>query len=386
MKEINISDHIGHNISDELLEQLIEAGHDVVRVENGSVFPDCETWSCDRNGTTHHSNEISVTVNAGCRHAEVWCHEAAQASAFKCTALEEYYCSEEFTMVQVDGEDVCFEANEDSLYYWEFNGTYHWEPEPELEGGEFINSYHGADKPWERSDYTIPKGAIGVEFEGWADDRQEAAEYATSLGFTCEEDSSLCGRHGFETIGEPMELKEYARQGNPWQKFCENSGVKGWYAKDGCYGMHVSVNVTNASLLNCTKAVVFIHSNEELCTAIAGRERNRWNEYHGDVTTKNARLRSSNHSSAVSWDQPRGRFELRIFRANARWEGFLRNVEFAHSVIEFTRQAKVSKGELTEEHYTDWMLALAGRKDTYPAMTRWLRHRKFGTPITAHAA
>jgi hypothetical protein len=318
-----------------------------------------------------------VIVGMTPTRSETWCSHAQENNAFYCERSGQYFDDENFRSVwDYNDELVCRQwcARYEGLQHWDSDDSYHYEDEPN--SGRLIVGYHHSSKPWELDGFKWKPKMIGVELEVWSDDRNAAAEYATDLGFACEHDGSVCDTHGFEVIGAPMEFKQFANPANPWRKFCDNSGVKSWHGRNGSYGMHVSINTKGCSLLNITKAVVFIHGNVALCEAIAGRNSDEWARYYNDVTTKNARRRSGSHSAAVSWVQHTGRFELRIFKGNARWEGFVRNVEFTHSVIGFTRQAKITKGELTEAHYTRWMYEQDACNDHYPAMTRWLRARE----------
>ena len=208
-----------------------------------------------------------------------------------------------------------------------------------------------------------------MELETWAPSPVDTFEFATSLGLTGEQDGSLSDEHGIEVIGKPMKFSEYSRDRNPWMRFCKESNVRCWNRSE-C-GMHVSIDVSKCSALNIAKAIMFVHENRTFCTALAGREGNSYTRYKNGVKSKTARREAEDKHAAVSLQG--SRFELRIFQANRKWEGFKRNVEFTHALISFTKSARCGRktNELTEEQFSRWVRA-GGKARRYPMLVNWL--------------
>jgi hypothetical protein len=57
--------------------------------------------------------------------------DTVERSCFYCESTEAFYLSSDFTEIEVDGDTLCREACEDALYYWDSDGEWHYEPEPE---------------------------------------------------------------------------------------------------------------------------------------------------------------------------------------------------------------------------------------------------------------
>ena len=295
-----------------------------------------------------------------------WCDECLEAHSFYCERSEEYFCDENYHQVFVDGESVCLEWHDDELYVWDSDGEYHWEPE---DNSFNIPDYHHSRRPW--ADDAFPPLALGVELECWSSDRRATCNRAESLGLIGERDGSLCDEHGIEIIGSPQPLDWYGNPSNSWKLFCDRSSVRCWDA-EGDYGQHVSINVADVSQLAIAKAIVFIHHNRTLCELVAGRGANTYNVYK-DVKIKDARGAARDKYCATNWNPDQHRLELRIFRANRRWEGFLKNVEFAHAVVAFAAQE--SARELNSGAFWNYVESNPLRKanGSYSALRKFLK-------------
>lgn len=104
-----------------------------------------------------------------------------------------------YTIVEVDGRLW----DRDYAYYWESDGEYHTEPEP-----DYNFNYHGSN-PWFKADHNAPK--IGFEIEKEDLDAKEsvyARDLQNRLGWGKENDGSLDSESGFELVSPVYSLTE----------------------------------------------------------------------------------------------------------------------------------------------------------------------------------
>jgi hypothetical protein len=145
---------------------------------------------------------------------EYWLSE----DTFFCEWSNLYFNTETFTCVNIGGSDVCLQRYEDSLfyidgeyyhqdevYYWESDGEYHLEPEPE---DKYNFSYHSSS-PWDLSEGSEYK--IGFEIE--KEDREEmecyyAYDLQNDYGWGKESDGSLDSYSGFELVSPIFDLSK----------------------------------------------------------------------------------------------------------------------------------------------------------------------------------
>ena len=389
-KLYSLDEYLGQlNVAPQIIQALESQGEELTVTCEGKLIQTDESFICEHCEECHEE-DCSTSVYSGGRASEPssWCEVCQNECAFYCERGNEYFSDESYTCVQVDGEYICLEWHEDELWLWDSDGEYHWQSEEdseESEGGR-IPQYHNAPRPW--VGLTIPPLALGVELECWSSDRYKTYSRARDLGLTGEQDGSLDSSHGIEIIGPPKTLDWYNDSNNGWRLFCDQSSVRCWDA-EGNYGQHVSINVKDEGQLAIAKAIVFVHHNRTLCELIAGRGANTYNVYK-DVKVTSAARESRDKYCATNWNTSQGRLEFRIFRANRRWDGFVRNVEFTHAVFSFAQQE--SNRGLNSINFVNYVnsnpLRLKG--GSYPHLTSfldddcqdneryWASHRKGG--------
>jgi len=353
-----LADTLAANLSDSRAPKILAwlAEHDVVdtgdyvTLHNGELCAESDAFFCQYNDEYYPDSDNSVTVRVS-RGQETWCESAADNNAFQCDYSGDYFCNDAFTCVDVGGDSVCLEWNQDSLYYWESDDSYHDDPEPEEEEENDIPDYHNSPKPWKNTAY---RGLVfGCELEMYAiNDRADVAEIADNNGLFSERDGSLDSNHGIEVIGRPMTLAEHQAPEGPWLSFLSDVAgkAKGWNAGTG-YGLHVSVNRDGMSDYLTGKLLVFIHSNQYLCENIAGRSASQWQRYV-KKSVKDGKLKSGEKYEALAI-RSASRLECRIFRSTLKPEGFLRGVEFVAAAVEFCRSA--SAVALTDAAFLAWL-------------------------------
>lgn len=349
---------------------------DYVTLHDGTLHPQDSAFFCENRNEYYPDSDDAVQVKMCARRGydfETWCLEAAESDAFKCDHSGHWFCNENYTCVDVEGDNVCLEYSEGEIHYWESDGEYHWdyEPEDEDEDESGIADYHDSPKPWRNTSY---KGLVfGCELELYATvDRVDVGQIADDCGLFAERDGSLDSQCGIEIIGSPMSLEKTQDKDGPWLKFLTavQGKAKGWNAGTG-YGLHVSVNRDGMSHYLTGKLLVFVHSNQSLCEGIAGRKANQWQKYVRK-NLKDGKMASGEKYEALAI-RSKSRLECRIFRSTLKPEGFLRGVEFVAASVEFCRDA--SAIALTESAFLEW-LKLPENCGTFPNLCLHLGIKK----------
>ena len=211
--------------------------------------------------------------------------------------------------------------------------------------------------------------------------------------------------HGFEIVSAPATL-EYHK--TAWDVFFDNSAkYLRSYTLSQC-GMHVHVskqtfrdNGKGSEKNPAGHVGRFLNfynrkDNRAFITLIAGRSANSYTSYHPKKVTD--RLGQSITPTNVDRHQSinlknEHTIEVRIFKGNVNKEGFMKNIEFVHASVEFTRQAgiglghddllyKAEKGKqgledcqgLSKGAFLKWVQQPA-QISTYPTLTKWFKAR-----------
>lgn len=299
----------------------------------------CPIYVCEHcNSVAKVINASRVRVNArNLNDTELWCETCCHDDAFYCERSNRHFMDAVFSSIEVDGIDLCLEYYHDELYYWESDGTYHWERESEEEeSSDPRDDYHGSSRSW-YIDVT-KHDPLGCELELRAKDKDSLGricDSARELGLIAEYDGSLDGELGVEIVGPPIPLKDY-RHGI-WSKFIDDVGsmAVGWNAGTG-YGMHVSTDTRVLSgRLGIGKMLAWYPSNKMLCELVAGRREIHWAKYTPKKPHDYLRFKDEKYEAAA-W-RGRSRIEVRIFRSTLKFASFLKNVQFVQATAEFTR-------------------------------------------------
>ena len=302
--------------------------------------------------------------------------EAVEDHCFQCETSGHWFARDEFTCVDVDGDSVCFEYHEDSLYYWECDGEYHWDMEEEDdEGAGEVDSYHSCANRHTRHAWSLCKGA-GIELELYSKHRANVASIARSHGLLAEEDGSLHASYGVELIGAPFSLEDYqsAKSPCPWSKvlaeLCAMDETKGYGAGEG-YSIHVSLTRSLfGGDLNVAKYAAFINRYAIISECVAQRA----NAYNGGFD-RNTKVippsRRERKYSAVNVED--GRVETRIFRSNLRNERLVKAVEYCFAGMEYVKNASMRQIEANDGQvdFLEW-LASGGNAKRFPNLVSYL--------------
>ena len=288
-----------------------------------------------------------------------------------CESCSEYCAPDDAR--SVDDETWCQGCVENSAYYWESDGEYHSESEPEDETDEHgIPDYHDTEIEIEPARLTRAD-VMGIEIETYQTRIDDAAEYLAGVreewtdAVKYERDGSLDDTYGVEIAAQPYSLAEIRSTGDsPWKSVIDWSrthGGKSWDAGQG-YGIHISLNGKMLNQCHRARIVRFFNDNKSLCESLAGRPESRWAKY----ITKDKLSAESKGTDKYQAAANRGdRIEVRIFRGTLNWDRFVRNAEFVDAVRIYTESCGCSDRALSADAFRAWMTRPENRT-AYPLL------------------
>lgn len=324
---------------------------------------------CGKFGTWHHHREmLNVLVRPG-EPYQRWCADAVNTHCVACGGSGQYYASDGgFEFVRVSGMNRHVEIGwaRENYNLWR-NGVWHREREPESpeqrqerirnSGTGEIPGYHSVVPEW-RSGTVLEdptKLLFGIELEIRSVNRRMICTKAEEIGWVGEQDGSLCRQTGLEVVAKPESFEEISDPKGRWKTFLNEirGKCRGWDAGKH-YGMHISVSRQAMDQKHQIRFVCFFHDNTKLCEFIAGRSQNDYCKFYKKQKDLSAlRPESKYEAACVRGDH---RIEVRIFRSTVSESGFMRNVEFTHSAVEFTKILANSKtGDFSHEEFEGWL-------------------------------
>ncbi len=158
---------------------------------------------CNYSETYNEGDVVEVYVSR--RNSEYWLESIAEDKAY-------YYRGSYYTDLS-DHDLVMMEGGEiehlDDVYYWESDGEYHYEPEPDP-SEDYVRDYHYNNNVYEVNFTDNPKFFIGFEIEKEDQDVKESL-YILDFEESCpkwkkERDGSLDDDSGFELISPKFEV------------------------------------------------------------------------------------------------------------------------------------------------------------------------------------
>lgn len=203
---------------------------------------------------------------------------------------------------------------------------------------------------------------------------------AISFAFMKSDSSIPVSSRGFEIVSAPATLLHHQ---TAWESFFHNSArYLRSYTLNDC-GMHVHASRAGfKNKLHQGKFVRFYNCKDNLqfIEHVAGRKHNTYAKFDNNKKvlfgTKARRNSDSDDSlkyQAVNVSR-KNTLEVRIFKGNCKREGFMKNIEFVHATIAFTRQASLSDNGLSSDNFLKWM-EKPEQVTVYPYLTRWLLSR-----------
>jgi hypothetical protein len=341
-------------------------------------FAECERCS------SYVSSDDTYIIEVGHHDTQQWCEGCRDSHSFCCDDCNNDFADFVSSGSNTAGDTVCSSCAESYFCCEGCDETYH--NDDYCEDGRCSNCCSNDDDE-DRDEFSVPgyhsqsrnfrgvrnEQLFGIELEIKVKDIHNVkAMYDTIVrhGFIGERDGSLDGRLGIEIVGDPM---TFDRNKDKWIPLLNDLRGKcvGWNAGDG-YGMHISLNRGAFTTLHQGKVMCFIHQNKSLCEVVAGRSENSWARYH-PKNIKDAYNDCDEKYQAISLRSSR-RMEVRIFRSTLLPSGFLRNLEFVASIVEFTKEANYTT-ELFETPFRKWLDRPSNRK-AYPNLHAHLFRRE----------
>ncbi len=214
---------------------------------------------------------------------------------------------------------------------------------------------------------------LGVELECEVDGNRDqmAQKIWPYLSEFCilKNDGSLC--NGFEICSSPASLDMHRTLWAPFFKHIPQ-GLKSWSRKS-C-GMHVHCTRKALTPMQLGKAVLFINAkeNKTFVQQIAGRHSTYATFDHQKTVTSingNNRYEALNMSNSTT-------VEYRIFRGTLNFDRFMKNLEFACALMDFSRPCHSTlKQAVSIERFMEFMRE---EKKKYPALHSFLVDNKLG--------
>lgn len=362
--------HSNDSRIDDIVEQWNDRhGTEIIQTEDGEWMETDDAYYCPI-GEVYYSDDSEFEEYRDGRD-EGHAHRDSLRNArsfFQCDRSEVWFSFSHFVSCEVDGETICYDWHSDEIYYWESDGSYHWEEEPAPENHRA--GYHsGSRYGWQY------KEGIGIELEMLADDEsdlEDICEAARAHDFLAEEDGSLDDQLGVEIVSPPLSLKAWeGSEANPWQSFLSSIAGKASAHNAGTgYGIHVSLSLSLFSELQLAKFVVFINQHVALSQTVAQRRNIYSGGYQAQTRCKKFKASQTGKYEPVKVDDKRA--EVRIFRANMRWDRLQKCVQYCLAVRAFVSDqsvADICRGGLE----TAFRSYVASNKKTFPQLNQFLK-------------
>jgi len=193
--------------------------------------------------------------------------------------------------------------------------------------------------------------------------------------FYCKEDGSL--RDGFEIVSHPMtwnyiKSKRFERILKKLNGVLRDNECTS-HDNNRC-GFHVHASKKHFSTLHIYKMLKFMTANQRLILTVSQRQAHRLEQWasvtDSQPTIQKARdKRSDNRYSALNLT--RDTIECRIFRGNIRIDRIMKNLEFYHALISFTKNASLK--DTTNKHL--FLEFIENNKKEYPNLYVFLKEK-----------
>lgn len=322
--------------------------------------------TCDRCDDRVLSDDIrQVNVAGGRRGRYVessWCEDCTDRHAV--AHNDELYDGELCVYVNGPDENMPVAYAEDN-YYQHGDGEWYASPEEEEEdsdseedaddtgaiyryGTNVLDTHNWPDEV--KSDALC--FGVELEVEPSEDSSEAQHELAAALGgkrgigdsaYILAADSSLT--RGIEIITVPQTLEQH-HTGSRIQWHAISKALQAAKAQSGAgtenCGMHVHINRKALSALTVGKMLVFINDERtrSFLELVAQRTASRYCERKAKKVTDALRP-TDEHYDALNIGTDHGTLELRIFRGNTRYTRIMKNLEFAHALCIYCRDASL---------------------------------------------
>jgi hypothetical protein len=319
----------------------------------------------------------------------MWCEHCQIADATRTESDDELWRDSDVVSVDGGNRIVSVPYARDH-YYQDSDGDWHSEPPGDYETDDADAEDSGALYPYGTNilgKLDWPENAkrealvFGVELEVEPVDynTHDQIELARALGgrrgdgYILAADGSL--EYGVEIITLPQTLEQHHTGAVVhWREITKRLAEKkarSGQGTDRC-GMHVHINKRALSALTVGKMLVCVNSDEmrPLVELVAQRSESQYAQRKPKKFT-DALADDGTHYDALNISTEHDTLELRIFRGNTRYSRVMKNLEFAHALCIYCRDASmqdVTKPELMRA----WICA---RPAIYPHLSKYLTER-----------
>jgi hypothetical protein len=345
-----------------LLSDLMEAADLVFVGDEIQDRDDCE-WLTEEDCWALRDDCVEVHIG---RRRTVWRHHEAD-SFFYCNWVGLYYDNDAYQAVTVNGETVCYEANESDIFYWESDGEYHSDPEPEEDGNDLgLSAYHGGRRG------PVKAGeAVSIELEvAVKDPSPDFGDEVRAVADAAEHDGSLPD-NGAEIIFGSVTMAEVTNKVHTVLAVLRRFDCAGHLGSNAGFGMHINVSRHGWGISNATLAriLLLVGQGQTFWEVIAQRSETNWAHYRGK-TAADAVSRVKGYGQKYEAVAIRGddRLEFRLFRSSCRPERVLKNVEAVAAIIRFCKGLENHR-DATLENFRAF---LRGHAPVYPNLCQFI--------------
>lgn len=266
--------------------------------------------------------------------------------------------------------DDCIESNEseddESIH------NYSYKPNPVFFGKSGENLHLGLELEVEN----VNEGHKRYESDN-------IAEMVSNELFYCKYDGSIdCG---FEVVSHPMSYGYITGKGKSgitkMLDTLRNNGMRS-YQTETC-GMHVHLSKKAIGNLTLYKILKLFYENKKFILKISNRKSSKLNEYAslGDEPEgrsgrmhryEKAKYKNTGERFLAINLENRQTLEIRIFRGTLKEKSFLKNIEFCHSIVIYSKETSIRDIELGT--YRNFIYK---NRKVYPNMYKWFSDIKW---------
>jgi hypothetical protein len=288
------------------------------------------------------------------------------------------YNDEFYTLAYIEYQDeIVFDCNgdlvhRDDVYYWECDGSYHYEPEDdEDEDDDDIDAsviHNYSYKPHSQF-ISMPydnKNApfFGIELEVEKMDKSETgrsdmARKIENKHWYFKNDGSL--NNGFEIVTHPLTfsyIKHSAREFENALNELSNNAYNSYNANT-C-GMHIHISKKAFGTWQLYKFMKFFAENVPFIVAISQRKLEKLTQWANiedndeNALMYKAKKKDGNNKRYVAINlQNYSTIEVRIFRGTLNFASFMKNIEFVHALYMFTKESKIITLDAFKQYITN---------------------------------
>jgi len=208
------------------------------------------------------------------------------------------------------------------------------------------NLFFGIELEVERNESTTPTDVLASKIK--------------KPEFYFKSDGSLT--NGFEIVTHPLSYEYIKKNNKLFSELFEKLNTENYksYESTTC-GMHIHLNKNAFNTWHLYRFLDFFKNNKELIIKISQRIEpffRRWSDINNEEFSEKEILRKAKRKNsegsrytAVNLTNSKT-VELRIFRGTIKYPTFMKNIEFAHSVYEFTKIK--NKNSISEKEYLEF--------------------------------